>query len=70
MNFKNELQMIINERNEAVKMLAEWCVAIDKNGAGWDSWDEHYKKARHHPCLIRDLLDDEISYFTEMYADE
>lgn len=27
----------------AVNHLAEWCVAIDVNGGGWDDWDDYYK---------------------------
>ena len=33
------------QRDVAIKHIAEWCVAIQQNGAGWDDWDEYYKKA-------------------------
>lgn len=49
------------ERDEAINMLAAWCVAIERNGAGWDDWDEHYKNASHRPCSIRALIDSAIA---------
>jgi len=51
-------------RDIAIKHIAEWCVAIDENGAGWDDWDEYYKDAMHRKnelSEIRSLLDDAIS---------
>ena len=44
----------------AIGMLADWCVAVDQNGAGWDDWDEHYKDAMYRPCPIREQLDEAI----------
>ena len=44
----------------ALKMLADWCVAVDENGAGWDDWDECYKNAMHRASPIRADLDDAI----------
>lgn len=41
----------------AVSMLAEWCVAVDVNGTGWDDWDEHYKTAMYRPGPLRAMLD-------------
>lgn len=46
-----------SERDTAIGMLADWCVAVELNGASWDDWDEHYKNASFRPCGIRDLLD-------------
>ena len=45
----------------ALKMLAAWCVAVDRNGSGWDDWDEHYKDARYRPGPLRALLDAAIA---------
>lgn len=28
----------IKQRDMALHMLAEWCVAIEVEGAGWDAW--------------------------------
>lgn len=51
----------IKQRDMAIAMLAEWCVAVDENGAGWDYWDEHYKDAMFRPGPLRDLLDKAIA---------
>lgn len=48
------------ERDEAIRMLAEWCVMVQINGSGWDDWDEAYKDAAYRPCGIRELIDDAI----------
>lgn len=45
------------QRDEAIAMLADWCVRVDKQGTGWDDWDEAYKNAASRPCGIRELLD-------------
>lgn len=45
----------------ALAMLAEWCVAVDTNGTGWDDWDEHYKDAMYRPGPLRELLDEAIA---------
>jgi len=47
-------------RDVAVEMLAQWCVAVDENGTGWDDWDEHYKDAMYRPCYLRERLDKAI----------
>ena len=47
-------------RDVAVQMLAQWCVAVDENGAGWDDWDEHYKDAMYRPGPLRERLDKAI----------
>jgi hypothetical protein len=41
----------------AVEMLADWCVAVDKNGTQWDDWDEHYKDAAYRSGPLRELID-------------
>ena len=45
----------------ALAMLAEWCVAVDVNGTGWDDWDEHYKDAMYRPGPLRAELDEAIA---------
>ena len=49
------------ERDTAVSMLAEWCVAVEVNGTSWDDWDEHYKDAMYRPGPLRKLLDAAIA---------
>lgn len=49
----------------AIGMLADWCVAVDQNGTGWDDWDEHYKDAMYRPCPIREQLDEAIKVSRE-----
>ena len=56
MMIEDQIKQIIAQRDEAIKMLAEWCVAVDKDSY-WDGWDEYYKNAAYRHCLIRDLLD-------------
>ena len=52
------------QRDAAIKHIADWCVAIDVNGSGWDDWDEYYKDAMHSDrkslTEIRGLLMDAI----------
>ena len=40
-----EIARLTNQRDVAIKHIAEWCVAIQQNGTSWDDWDEYYKKA-------------------------
>ena len=49
----------------AIGMLADWCVAVDQNGTGWDDWDERYKDAMYRPCPIREQLDEAIKVSRE-----
>lgn len=47
------------QRDVAIKHIAEWCVAIDVVGTGWDDWDEYYKDAFYRENKlpeIRELL--------------
>lgn len=37
------LEQVQAERDALVKHLAEWCWAIERNGSGWDDWDDYYK---------------------------
>ena len=55
--FRAEADALRAERDTAIRMLAEWCVAVDENGAAWDNWDHHYKNAMHRPGPLRELLD-------------
>lgn len=43
----------------AVRMLAEWTLAVELNGSGWDDWDEYYKNAAYRPGRLRELIDAE-----------
>ena len=52
-----EIEKLTLERDLAIQMLAEWCVAVDVNGTGWDDWDEYYKDAMYRPTPLRGLLD-------------
>lgn len=54
------LKGIIKQRDAAIRLLAEWCHDIDKNGTGWDDWDENYKNARYRPGPLRELIDAEL----------
>jgi hypothetical protein len=58
------------QRDTAVGMLAEWCVAVDVNGSGWDDWDEHYKDAMYRPNPLRAELDAAIATERKRRADE
>lgn len=57
------LDELERQRDEAVRHIAEWCVAIDVNGSGWDDWDDYYKDAMYREKAlpeIRGLLVKEI----------
>jgi hypothetical protein len=54
------IEELTRQRDMAIKHIAEWCVAIDINGSGWD---EYYKDAmfrRDALPEIRGLLFDAI----------
>src|SRR5688572_23715275 len=53
----HEFRKLRLERDEAIDMLADWCLRVDKVGTGWDDWDEGYKNAMYRPCGIRELID-------------
>ncbi len=52
----------------AIAMLAEWCVAVDQNGTGWDDWDEHYKDAAYRDGPLRVKLDAAIAAAKEQHG--
>ena len=51
------LEVMQNDLNTALGMLAGWCVAVEVNGAGWDDWDERYKDAMYRDGPLRSMLD-------------
>ena len=51
-----EIERLRAERDALLRMLAEWCVAVD-NDSSWDGWDHHYKYARYRPGPMRAALD-------------
>ena len=44
---------------EAIRLIAEWCVQIEDVGSGWDDWDSWYKQANYRPGPLRELIDRE-----------
>lgn len=56
-----ENEVLRNDLNTALWMLAEWCVAVDMNGTGWDDWDEYYKDAMYRDGPLRSQLDKVIA---------
>lgn len=65
---KNQIDCVVAENNQlrrdldmAITMLAEWCVAIDRHGGGWDYWDDHYKNTMYRPGPLREQLDAAIA---------
>ena len=54
-------QCAIKQRDMAIWMLAEWAAAIDRNGTGWDDWDEYYKDTAFRPGPLRQRLDKAIA---------
>lgn len=55
--YEARIERLRQQRDEAIAMLADWCVRVDKQGTSWDDWDEAYKNAASRPCGIRELLD-------------
>lgn len=47
--------MYLRQRDAAIQHIAEWCVAIDVNGTGWDDWDEYYKDAMYRESALPDI---------------
>jgi len=62
-----------DQRDAAIRHIAEWCVAIEVNGSGWDDWDEYYKDAmysdRKSLLEIRCLLVEAIEAARKQRAD-
>jgi len=54
------LQVVQDQRDIAINMLAKWCVAVKTKGSGWDAWDAHYKNVLFGPGPLRELLDEAI----------
>lgn len=51
----------------ALQMLADWCVAVEQNGSGWDDWDEYYKDAAYREGPLRKDLDEAIYEARKLY---
>ena len=60
----------IAARDMAIRMLAEWCAAIDRNGAYWDSWNEYYRNAAFRHGALRRRLDKAIAEVNAQKASE
>jgi hypothetical protein len=54
-------EVLRNDLDTALGMLADWCVAVDVNGTGWDDWDKHYKDAMYRDGPLRAMLDKAIA---------
>jgi len=52
-----EIQVLRNDLDTALGMLAGWCIAVDENGTGWDDWDEYFKDAMYRDGPLRAMLD-------------
>jgi hypothetical protein len=69
----NLIEHLTLQRDEAVKLIADWCVSIEVNGTGWDDWDEHFKNAtyetRNAVPNIRSLLDKAMDQSEQWGAD-
>ena len=50
-----ELDKLRQQLDAAIRHIAEWCVAIDVNGTGWDDWDEFYKDAMYRENALPDI---------------
>jgi hypothetical protein len=57
----DEIVRLRADLSTALGLLAAWCVAIERNGSGWDDWDEHYKDAAYRPGPLRKQLDAAIA---------
>ena len=58
--WNESLAKATKERDAAISILANWIHDIDRNGTGWDDWDENYKDAKYNNEVIRSLIDKEI----------
>lgn len=66
-DWRAEALALREQRDIAIGMLSAWCVAVDRNGTGWDDWDERYKDAAYRPGPLRALLDAEIARLNAEY---
>ena len=62
------LATVTMERDEAISILANWIHDIDRNGGGWDDWDENYKDAKYRNTVIRSLIDREVERLKQAYS--
>lgn len=61
------------ERDGLARMLADWCVRVNRVGTGWDDWDEAYKNAAYSsretsPPSLRSLIDEAIRKADDEWA--
>jgi hypothetical protein len=56
-----EIEALKEVNATALGLLAAWCCAIERNGTGWDDWDEYYKDAAFRPGPLREQLDAAIA---------
>ena len=66
-DMKREREQMQEQRDVAIRHIAEWCAAIHAHGGDWDEWDQYYKDARfnHHALPeIRALLNQAIEIET------
>lgn len=56
-----EIEALKEANATALGLLAAWCCAIERNGTGWDYWDEYYKDAAYRPGPLREQLDAAIA---------
>ncbi len=61
-------EAIRRDLDTALAMLAGWCVAVDRNDASWDDWDDHYKDAMYRDGPLRAQLDKAIAEALEAYG--
>lgn len=54
------IEVLRNDLDTALGMLADWCVSVDVNGTQWDDWDECYKDAMYRDGPLRAMLDKAI----------
>lgn len=67
----NTAELSLERKYEiALAMLAEWSVAVETNGTGWDDWDEYYKDVSYRPSLIRNDLDEAIHEARKLFRPE
>ncbi len=54
----------------ALQMLADWAMAVDQNGTGWDDWDEYYKDVLYRNNPIRKDLDNALYVARRFYEND
>lgn len=43
--YARQIEELKKQRDAALELLANWCIAVDLNGSNWDDWEEWYHKA-------------------------